>query len=81
MIVAVALVELVLDARHIAQFGRAHRSEVLRVREENAQLLPIQSWNLICLQSSRGEMGGFVANAYAIGFPPWFLRTGKAGKL
>jgi hypothetical protein len=32
----VALVELRLDARHVAELGRAHRREVLRVREEHA---------------------------------------------
>src|SRR6266542_2084371 len=31
----VALVELRLDARHVAELGRAHRREILRVREQH----------------------------------------------
>ena len=60
----VALVELGLDLRHVAELGRAHRREVLRVREQHA---PAVAEVLVELDRAFGglrrEVGGFVAQA------------------
>src|SRR6202022_845955 len=59
----VALVELGLDARHVAQLGGAHRGEILWVREEDGPLIadPLVEVDRT-LGRLRSEVGGFVVD-------------------
>src|SRR6202022_3445704 len=59
----VALVELGLDARHVAQLGGAHRGEILGVREEDGPLIvdPLVEVDRT-LGRLRSEVGGFVVD-------------------
>ena len=75
----VALVELGLDRRHVAELGRADRREVARVREEHAPRVaePVMKRDASFGRVSLEIRGGF-ADRQSHLHPP-MLNTGKSG--
>ena len=67
----VALVELGLEPGHVAELGRAHGREVLRMGEEDRPLVadPLVETDL-SFRGLSGEVGGFVSDAYGHVRPP-----------
>src|SRR6185295_12328995 len=67
----VSLVELGLEAGHLAQLRRAHRSEILRVGEQHA---PGPAERLVKADRTLGrlnvEIGSYVANLQCHEMPP-----------
>src|SRR4051812_1519259 len=66
-----SLVELRLDARHVAELGRAHRREILRMREKNRHRIadPLVEVDR-ALGRLGGEVGCLVSDSQTHGRPP-----------
>src|SRR6516162_968541 len=68
---AVALVELGLQPRHVAELGRADRREVLRVREQDGPAVADPFVEVdAALGRLRGEIGSFAVDSQRHESPP-----------